>query len=147
MWLCPSGSKVKAGGEELRPREGEMLLLLLAGPTLVRQRERDVSADDRGAGRGARSTGAGDHQPRWAEMCSGIHTGSPCSQMQVQQGKEPPCFLQCFNGGMIIHAGKREEAEEEEEASQSTHSLPPGSPQSPRNRDECPVFTRSSLCR
>lgn len=33
-------------------------------------------------------------------------------QVQVQQGKEPPCFLQCFNGGMIIHAGKREEEEE-----------------------------------
>ncbi|XP_056626804.1 supervillin a isoform X14 [Triplophysa dalaica] len=34
------------------------------------------------------------------------------AQMQVQQGKEPPCFLQCFNGGMIVHAGKREEEEE-----------------------------------
>uniref|UniRef100_A0A671UN29 Supervillin n=1 Tax=Sparus aurata TaxID=8175 RepID=A0A671UN29_SPAAU len=34
------------------------------------------------------------------------------AQVQVQQGKEPPCFLQCFNGGMILHAGKREEEEE-----------------------------------
>ncbi|KAI4902371.1 hypothetical protein NFI96_025871, partial [Prochilodus magdalenae] len=34
------------------------------------------------------------------------------AQVQVQQGKEPPCFLQCFNGGMIIHAGKREEEED-----------------------------------
>nr|XP_029517465.1 supervillin-like isoform X5 [Oncorhynchus nerka] len=34
------------------------------------------------------------------------------AQVQVQQGKEPPCFLQCFNGGMVIHAGKREEEEE-----------------------------------
>ncbi|XP_051984504.1 supervillin-like isoform X4 [Xyrauchen texanus] len=33
------------------------------------------------------------------------------AQMQVQQGKEPPCFLQCFNGGMIVHSGKREEEE------------------------------------
>ncbi|KAG5265310.1 hypothetical protein AALO_G00240830 [Alosa alosa] len=33
-------------------------------------------------------------------------------QVQVQQGKEPPCFLQCFNGGMVVHAGKREEEEE-----------------------------------
>uniref|UniRef100_A0A4W5PZD7 Supervillin a n=1 Tax=Hucho hucho TaxID=62062 RepID=A0A4W5PZD7_9TELE len=33
------------------------------------------------------------------------------SQVQVQQGKEPPCFLQCFNGGMVVHAGKREEEE------------------------------------
>lgn len=34
------------------------------------------------------------------------------AQVQVQQGREPPCFLQCFNGGMIVHAGKREEEEE-----------------------------------
>ncbi|XP_041848842.1 supervillin-like isoform X2 [Melanotaenia boesemani] len=34
------------------------------------------------------------------------------AQIQVQQGKEPPCFLQCFNGGMIVHSGKREEEEE-----------------------------------
>ncbi|XP_038573292.1 supervillin-like isoform X4 [Micropterus salmoides] len=34
------------------------------------------------------------------------------AQVQVQQEKEPPCFLQCFNGGMIVHAGKREEEEE-----------------------------------
>lgn len=47
----------------------------------------------------------------------------PLSQIQVQQGKEPPCFLQCFNGGMIIHAGKREE-EEEEDNSQSMHLTP-----------------------
>ncbi|XP_044032515.1 supervillin a isoform X16 [Siniperca chuatsi] len=34
------------------------------------------------------------------------------TQVQVQQGKEPPCFLQCFQGGMVIHSGKREEEEE-----------------------------------
>ncbi|KAJ8336385.1 hypothetical protein SKAU_G00376050 [Synaphobranchus kaupii] len=34
------------------------------------------------------------------------------AQVQVLQGKEPPCFLQCFNGGMILHSGKREEEEE-----------------------------------
>ncbi|KAM9775320.1 supervillin a isoform X1 [Syngnathus typhle] len=34
------------------------------------------------------------------------------AQIQVQQGKEPPCFLQCFTGRMIVHAGKREEEEE-----------------------------------
>ncbi|XP_030612043.1 supervillin a isoform X2 [Archocentrus centrarchus] len=33
------------------------------------------------------------------------------AQVQVQQGKEPPCFLQCFKGGMVIHSGKREEEE------------------------------------
>ncbi|KAM9827737.1 supervillin a [Neosynchiropus ocellatus] len=35
------------------------------------------------------------------------------AQVQVLQGKEPPCFLQCFKGGMVVHAGKREEEEEE----------------------------------
>uniref|UniRef100_A0A8D3CFS8 HP domain-containing protein n=1 Tax=Scophthalmus maximus TaxID=52904 RepID=A0A8D3CFS8_SCOMX len=34
------------------------------------------------------------------------------AQVQVQQGKEPPCFLQCFKGGMVVHSGKREEEEE-----------------------------------
>ncbi|KAM4534408.1 supervillin a isoform 3-T3 [Odontesthes bonariensis] len=33
------------------------------------------------------------------------------AQVQVQQGKEPPCFLQCFKGGMVVHSGKREEEE------------------------------------
>lgn len=40
-------------------------------------------------------------------------------QVQVQQGKELPCFLQCFNGGMVVHCGKREE---EEENIQSKHT-------------------------
>ncbi|XP_025004123.2 supervillin isoform X20 [Gallus gallus] len=34
------------------------------------------------------------------------------AQVQVLQGKELPCFLQCFQGGMIVHAGRREEEEE-----------------------------------
>ncbi|XP_070585052.1 supervillin isoform X7 [Erythrolamprus reginae] len=34
------------------------------------------------------------------------------AQIQVLQGKEPPCFLQCFQGGMIVHTGRREEEEE-----------------------------------
>ncbi|XP_060048482.1 supervillin isoform X2 [Erinaceus europaeus] len=34
------------------------------------------------------------------------------AQVQVLQGKEPPCFLQCFQGGMVVHAGRREEEEE-----------------------------------
>ncbi|KAI3355058.1 hypothetical protein L3Q82_017934, partial [Scortum barcoo] len=34
------------------------------------------------------------------------------AQVQVQQGKEPPCFLQCFKGGMVVHSGRREEEEE-----------------------------------
>ncbi|KAM4718305.1 supervillin a isoform 12-T12 [Anableps anableps] len=42
------------------------------------------------------------------------------AQVQVLQGKEPPCFLQCFKGGMIVHSGKREE---EEESSQNDWRL------------------------
>uniref|UniRef100_UPI0037E81915 supervillin a isoform X9 n=1 Tax=Semicossyphus pulcher TaxID=241346 RepID=UPI0037E81915 len=42
------------------------------------------------------------------------------AQVQVQQGKEPPCFLQCFKGGMVVHSGKREE---EEESSQNDWRL------------------------
>lgn len=32
------------------------------------------------------------------------------SQVVVPQGKEPPCFLQLFKGGLVIHRGTREEA-------------------------------------
>ncbi|XP_061665830.1 supervillin isoform X2 [Syngnathoides biaculeatus] len=32
------------------------------------------------------------------------------SQVLVSQGKEPPCFLQLFQGGMIIHKGSRDDA-------------------------------------
>ncbi|XP_061568583.1 supervillin [Cololabis saira] len=32
------------------------------------------------------------------------------SQVVVPQGEEPPCFLQLFQGGLVIHKGKREEA-------------------------------------
>lgn len=34
------------------------------------------------------------------------------AQVQVQQGKEPPCFLQCFKGAMVVHSGRREEDED-----------------------------------
>ncbi|KAK7881676.1 hypothetical protein WMY93_030085 [Mugilogobius chulae] len=34
------------------------------------------------------------------------------AQVQVLQGKEPPCFLQCFKGGMVVHCGRREEDED-----------------------------------
>ncbi|KAM9843925.1 supervillin [Aulostomus maculatus] len=30
------------------------------------------------------------------------------SQLVVPQGKEPPCFLQLFQGGLVIHKGQRE---------------------------------------
>ncbi|KAM9837452.1 supervillin-like [Aulostomus maculatus] len=32
------------------------------------------------------------------------------SQVLVTQGKEPPCFLQLFQGGLVIHKGSREDA-------------------------------------
>ncbi|XP_068433972.1 supervillin isoform X2 [Clinocottus analis] len=32
------------------------------------------------------------------------------SQVVVLQGEEPPCFLQLFQGGLVIHKGKREQA-------------------------------------
>ncbi|XP_061822730.1 supervillin-like isoform X2 [Nerophis lumbriciformis] len=32
------------------------------------------------------------------------------SQVLVTQGKEPPCFLQLFQGGLIIHKGSREDS-------------------------------------
>ncbi|CAL1599462.1 unnamed protein product [Knipowitschia caucasica] len=35
----------------------------------------------------------------------GSHRGA---QMLVSQGKEPPCFLQLFQGGLIIHKGSRD---------------------------------------
>jgi len=34
----------------------------------------------------------------------------PMCQVPVLEGKEPPCFVRLFNGHMIIHSGKREEA-------------------------------------
>lgn len=36
----------------------------------------------------------------------GSHRGS---QVLVTEGKEPPCFLQLFQGGLIIHKGSRED--------------------------------------
>uniref|UniRef100_A0A665WH99 Supervillin-like n=1 Tax=Echeneis naucrates TaxID=173247 RepID=A0A665WH99_ECHNA len=36
----------------------------------------------------------------------GSHRGS---QVLVSQGQEPPCFLQLFQGGLIIHKGSRED--------------------------------------
>lgn len=34
-----------------------------------------------------------------------------CSAVQVlvSEGKEPPCFLQLFQGGLIVHKGSRED--------------------------------------
>uniref|UniRef100_A0A8C6SM77 Supervillin d n=1 Tax=Neogobius melanostomus TaxID=47308 RepID=A0A8C6SM77_9GOBI len=40
----------------------------------------------------------------------GSHRGA---QMLVSQGKEPPCFLQLFQGGLIIHKGSRDTARTE----------------------------------
>lgn len=59
-------------GEDGRGREGEVLLLLLAGPQRHRQREGNIGADDGGAGRGAGSTGTSNsvcvcvYEERWS---------------------------------------------------------------------------------
>ncbi|KAJ8414282.1 hypothetical protein AAFF_G00051520 [Aldrovandia affinis] len=37
----------------------------------------------------------------------GNHRGA---QVLVSQGKEPPCFLQLFQGGLVIHKGSREDS-------------------------------------
>ena len=55
--MCPSRSPAEPWGEEHRTGEREMLLFLLAGPTLHREREGDVSPDDGGAGWGEGSSG------------------------------------------------------------------------------------------
>lgn len=56
--LSISGEETEPGaGEDGGGREGEVLLLLLAGPQRHRQREGNIGADDGGAGRGAGSTG------------------------------------------------------------------------------------------
>ncbi|XP_035255043.1 supervillin-like isoform X3 [Anguilla anguilla] len=39
-------------------------------------------------------------------MEPGDHTGA---QVLVPQGREPPCFLQLFQGGLVIHKGSRED--------------------------------------
>lgn len=52
-------------------------------------------------------------------------TGAFNFQVQVLQGKEPPCFLQCFQGGMIVHAGRREEEEENAQSKLLLEFLPP----------------------
>lgn len=125
-------------GEDGRGREGEVLLLLLAGPQRHRQREGNIGADDGGAGRGAGSTGTSNsvcvcmkkgEAPVFCSpiFCTALWWASLLScfislQVQVQQGKEPPCFLQCFKGGMVVHSGKREE-EEENSHSTSTSLL------------------------
>lgn len=30
-------------------------------------------------------------------------------QVLVSEGKEPPCFLQLFQGGLIVHKGSRDD--------------------------------------
>lgn len=95
--LPSSWSKAEPGGEEHRSWEGEMLLLLLAGSTLVCQRERDVSADDRGAGRGARSTGARDDD-RWClcgEICIPAHLALCVPAHRFRSSKERSPHASC----------------------------------------------------
>lgn len=91
-------------GEDGRGREGEVLLLLLAGPQRHRQREGNIGADDGGAGRGARSTGTSNSvcvcvwrkvkhlfsvRPFFVQSCGGLHScpvSSP-SRFRSSRGK------------------------------------------------------------
>ena len=39
-----------------------------------------------------------------------IHGSARAVQVMVTEGKEPPCFLQLFQGGLIIHKGSRDDS-------------------------------------
>lgn len=113
-----SGQQAEAGsGAQCGSRQGEVLLFLLAGQKLNSQWERNVCTHDCWTGWRERSTGKMRYWTKhtWllsASLIRSLNASVTHIQMQVQQGKEPPCFLQCFNGGMIVHSGKREEEEE-----------------------------------
>ncbi|KAM6914295.1 supervillin isoform 6-T6 [Lycodopsis pacificus] len=57
--------------------------------------------------RGRRSSVSGRDTAAFLSIGMNNHEDS---QVVVPQGKEPPCFLQLFQGGLFIHKGKREEA-------------------------------------
>lgn len=57
LLLCSREEAEPGAGPDRWAGEGEVLLLLLAGPPLHRQREGDLGADDRGAGRGEGGAG------------------------------------------------------------------------------------------
>ncbi|KAG9350075.1 hypothetical protein JZ751_026428 [Albula glossodonta] len=56
-------------------------------------------------GRNSSVSGKGTSALMTVEL--GNHRGS---QVLVSQGKEPPCFLQLFQGGLVIHKGSRDES-------------------------------------
>ncbi|XP_028268487.1 supervillin isoform X2 [Parambassis ranga] len=57
--------------------------------------------------RGRNSSVSGRDTAAFLSIGMKNHDGS---QVVVPQGKEPPCFLQLFQGGLVIHMGRREEA-------------------------------------
>ncbi|XP_032218251.1 supervillin isoform X2 [Nematostella vectensis] len=44
-------------------------------------------------------------------------------QIRVTQGKEPPCFLNLFKGGMIVHSGKRDHMNDKSERFSDTSTV------------------------
>ena len=44
-------------------------------------------------------------------------------QIRVDEGKEMPCFLNLFDGRMIIHIGKREEEETNTQVNRDCHGF------------------------
>ncbi|XP_046895025.1 supervillin isoform X3 [Hypomesus transpacificus] len=41
---------------------------------------------------------------------SALTTNHKGAQVEVRQGKEPPCFLQLFRGGLVVHGGRQGDA-------------------------------------
>ncbi|XP_037544537.1 supervillin [Nematolebias whitei] len=56
---------------------------------------------------GRRSSVSGRDTAAFLSIGSNNHEDS---QVVVPQGEEPPCFLQLFQGGLVVHKGKREHA-------------------------------------
>lgn len=94
---------------------GEVLnILLLLFAVCKRQKPGEVSTAGPGRertacffwqGRHSSVSGRGTSALMTVEL--GNHKGA---QVLVTQGKEPACFLQLFQGGLIIHRGSREDS-------------------------------------
>uniref|UniRef100_A0AAY5KDJ9 HP domain-containing protein n=1 Tax=Esox lucius TaxID=8010 RepID=A0AAY5KDJ9_ESOLU len=84
--------------------------------TVVGKRQKPGELSSGGAGRersacffwqGRHSSVSGKGTSALMTVELGSHRGA---QVLVAQGKEPPCFLQLFQGGLVIHKGSREDA-------------------------------------
>ncbi|XP_018583541.1 supervillin isoform X2 [Scleropages formosus] len=84
--------------------------------TVVGKRQRPGELSSGGPGRersacffwqGRHSSVSGKGTSALMTVELGSHRGA---QVLVAQGKEPPCFLQLFQGGLVIHKGRREDS-------------------------------------